>query len=294
MDLQPLISTNDNSKLWVKKDREATESLGYSDREDKMTPENSRNKMGNIIGDLRVLSEKCNRDVDSKYPFNYRYYRKELNRIIAELAQVNPEVVGNVNTISDASVISHSPGSMSAEQDAKLREISAVTDKLLSRLGQGVEEDVRPILVLEKLFNRFHQVARQLRSRHDERPTLDISDEYDVQDLLHSLLKLYFDDIRPEEWTPSYAGGSSRMDFLLKNEQLVVEVKKTRDNLRDRLIGEQLIVDIARYKEHPDCKTLVCFIYDAEGLIANPTGLESDLNAFLTDRLSVRAYVFPK
>jgi hypothetical protein len=26
-----------------------------------------------------------------------------------------------------------------------------------------------------------------------------------------------FDDIRPEEYTPSYAGGSSRIDFLLED-----------------------------------------------------------------------------
>lgn len=259
-----------------------------------MTPENSRDKMGNIIGDLRVLSEKCNRDVDSKYPFNYEYYLKELNRIIAQLSQANPGIVEDVKPIRDTTDRSMFPGSMTAEQHAKLHEISAVADKLLSRLSQGKEESVRPILVLEKIFNRFHQVARQLRSRREERPTIDVSDEYDVQDLLHSLLKLQFDDIRPEEWTPSYAGGSSRMDFLLKNEQLVVEVKKTRDNLRDSAIGEQLIVDIAKYKEHPDCKTLVCFIYDAEGLIANPTGLENDLNSSSTDGLIVRVYVFPK
>lgn len=259
-----------------------------------MTSQNSKDKMGNIIGDLRILSDKCNRDVDRKYPFNYEYYLKELNRIIAEVKQIHPETGEDIGLIEDAKRKSRAFGSMTSEQDAKLREISAVTDKLLSRLGQGIEETVQPILILEKLFNRFHQVARQLRSRHNERPTLDVSDEYDVQDLLHSLLKLYFDDIRPEEWTPSYAGSSSRMDFLLKDEQLVVEVKKTRDTLRDKLIGEQLIVDITKYKEHPDCKTLVCFIYDAEGLIANPTGLENDLNKLSTDRLSVRAYVFPK
>jgi len=259
-----------------------------------MTSQNSNGKMGNIIGDLRVLSDKCNRDVDRKYPFNYEYYLDELNRIIAEGKKIQHEAFKDMRLIEDTKVKSQVSGAMTAGQDAKLREISAVTDKLLSRLSQGIEENVQPILILEKLFNRFHQVARQLRSRHNGRPILDVSDEYDVQDLLHSLLKLYFDDIRPEEWTPSYAGSSSRMDFLLKDEQLVVEVKKTRDTLRDKLLGDQLIVDITKYKEHPDCKTLVCFIYDAEGLIANPTGLENDLNKLSTDRLSVRAYVFPK
>ncbi len=82
----------------------------------------------------------------------------------------------------------------------------------------GVEEVLR---VCEK----FHDVARQLRQRHEERNTLEVEDEYDAQDLLHALLRLFFNDIRAEEWTPSYAGGSSRMDFLLKRERIVVEVK---------------------------------------------------------------------
>lgn len=131
---------------------------------------------------------------------------------------------------------------------------------------------------LDGICSRFHDIARQLRKRHDDRPTLDVRDEYDVQDLLHALLRLYFNDIRPEEWTPSYAGASSRMDFLLKQEQVVVEAKKTRANLKDKQLGEQLIIDIARYKAHPDCQTLYCFVYDPEGLIANPKGLESDLS----------------
>jgi hypothetical protein len=121
-------------------------------------------------------------------------------------------------------------------------------------------------------------VARQLRSRHGARPTLSVSDEYDVQDLLHALLWLHFEDIRPEEWTPSYAGKASRMDFLLKIEQIVVETKKTRPTMTAADLGTELIDDIARYERHPDCSALVCFVYDPDGFIANPRGVESDLN----------------
>src|SRR2546425_4837451 len=81
--------------------------------------------------------------------------------------------------------------------------------------------------ILTELCTRFHLIVRQLRSRHDNRATLDVNDEYDVQDLMHALLHLNFNDIRAEEWTPSYAGGSSRMDFLLKQEKIVIEAKKT-------------------------------------------------------------------
>ncbi len=122
---------------------------------------------------------------------------------------------------------------------------------------------------------------------------MEIEDEYDVQDLLCALLKLHFKDVRPEEWTPSYAGGSNRMDFLLKEEQIAIEVKMTRKSLIDKEIGDQLIIDIAKYKNHPNCKTLYCFIYDPDALIRNPKGLSSDLE-MLGDGLTVRVFIRPE
>lgn len=135
-----------------------------------------------------------------------------------------------------------------------------------------------PILFIENICSQFHAVARQLRSRHKSRPTLEVNDEYDVQDLFHALLRLYFSDVRPEEYTPSYAGKASRIDFLLKKESIVIELKKTRPNLGVSELSTQLIEDIARYESHPNCKTLVCFVYDPEGVIPNPRGIEADLS----------------
>ena len=110
-------------------------------------------------------------------------------------------------------------------------------------------EAEKPIEALQRVCSQFHLIARKLRNRHDSRETLDVADEYDVQDLLSALLVLYFDDIRSEEWTPSYAGKSARMDFLLKKEKIVVEVKMTRKGLADKEVGDQLIVDIRPYND---------------------------------------------
>jgi REase_DpnII-MboI len=149
------------------------------------------------------------------------------------------------------------------------------------------------LTILSRICSRFNIVARQMRARYQERPTLEVNDEYDVQDMLHALLRVDFEDIRAEEWTPSYAGGSSRMDFLLKDEQAVVEVKKTRSTLKEKDIGGQLLIDIQRYQEHPACKTLVCFIYDPEGLIGNPRGLINDLQKQSTDKIKVIVIINP-
>ena len=67
---------------------------------------------------------------------------------------------------------------------------------------------------IELICNKFHQVVRQMRSRYSNRATIEINDEYDVQDLFHALLALYFDDIRREEGNPSHTGSNSRSDFL--------------------------------------------------------------------------------
>lgn len=131
--------------------------------------------------------------------------------------------------------------------------------------------------LVRTICERFPTVANTLTHRHDNRATLTITDEYDVQDLLEALLKLHFTDVRPEEWTPSYAGNASRMDFLLKPEQIVVEAKMTRKGLGQKELVSQLAVDILRYQVHRDCKTLICFIYDPTGLCASPQAVENDL-----------------
>jgi REase_DpnII-MboI len=132
--------------------------------------------------------------------------------------------------------------------------------------------------LIARLLRRFHQAARQLKTRHSNRSGITIADEYDVQDILHSFLRGLFDDVRPEECTPSYAGGASRMDFLLKKEKIVIETKLASPTLRDKQIGEQLMVDIQRYSAHPDCRDLICFVYDPLGNVRNPAGLEADLS----------------
>lgn len=149
------------------------------------------------------------------------------------------------------------------------------------------------ILVL-KILSRFHLFAKQIRERRDGRVTIDVADEYDVQDAVHAILRLFFDDIRPEEWTPSYAGGSSRIDFLLKNEEIVIEVKMTRKGLGAKELSNQLIIDIERYrKSHPNAKTLICFAYDPEGRVSNPSGIEKDLSR-KENNLEVKVLIVPK
>ena len=78
---------------------------------------------------------------------------------------------------------------------------------------------------LQLVLKRFHKVAQTIRERHNNLETIIIKNEYDVQDLLHGLLQIYFDDIRKEDSSPSHAGANSRLDFVLKTEKVIIEAK---------------------------------------------------------------------
>ena len=164
-----------------------------------------------------------------------------------------------------------------------------INEVIREETNENVEER------LTRILNRFHRFANQLK-RHQGKstiPEIDIQNEYDVQDLLHAILRLEFDDVRAEEYTPSYAGSNSRIDFLLKKEQIAVEVKKTSEHLKDKEIGVQLNDDIAKYQHHPNCRTLYCFIYDPQELISNPDGLQNDLSQE-KEEFKIKVIITPK
>lgn len=106
---------------------------------------------------------------------------------------------------------------------------------------------------------------------------LDVEDEYDVQYLLGFLLRCLYNDVRPEEPTPSSGGASARGDFLLKEERVIVEAKMSRPSLDDKKLGEEIATDVVRYRVHPNCDSLVVLVYDPQRQFVNPRALAADL-----------------
>ena len=147
--------------------------------------------------------------------------------------------------------------------------------------------------LVRKICLRLHAVARQLRLRKDSRPTVEVEDDYDLQDLLRALLKMEFDEVGTDEWTPPYAGSITRTTLLLNREQIAIVAKKTRPGMTTKEIAEQVAADSAFYSARNKCTTLFCFVYDPEGRIGSPKRLETDLTS-VSDRYNVEVLVAPK
>jgi hypothetical protein len=165
-------------------------------------------------------------------------------------------------------------------------------DNILAKYQPPITVE-KPSRVIESLLERFHSVALEINRRHDNRDSLAIKDEYDVQDLLRGLLKLHFDDINDEEYTPSYGGFCARMDLVLREEQIVIETKMVRKGLAQKKIRDELIIDKAHYRVHPKCKKLYCLVYDPEEKTKNPRGFERDLSDRV-DGFETKVFVMPR
>ncbi|MEJ5311415.1 MAG: hypothetical protein WHX52_16765 [Anaerolineae bacterium] len=190
-----------------------------------------------------------------------------------------------------------------------LRQAKGSGNHLQIKLGSNVNESVKLSSVaykangeiveapdnIEKLLSililGLPRAMYPLRNRRKDAPcSIQFNNEYDVQDLLHTLLQPWIRDIRPEEYTPSYAGSSTRIDFVLAEHNIVVEVKYVRDQTHAKKIGDELIIDIARYRTHPQCKQLWIVVYDSSRLIKNPDGLKLDLEKH-SESIRVRTYI---
>jgi hypothetical protein len=117
--------------------------------------------------------------------------------------------------------------------------------------------------VIKVLCNFGNSIKRITNDRYNSREGLTVTDEYDVQDILFSMLKGMFDDLERENPIPKLAGASSRIDLNIKSQGIMIEVKmiKVSDSNQKKYIKE-LKEDIVNYSEWKDLKSLIFITYD--------------------------------
>ena len=112
-------------------------------------------------------------------------------------------------------------------------------------------------LIIQIMSNWSNMIASFEEHRKDITP-IQVTNEYEMQYLLEGVLRLLFDDVRPETYTPNYANKSNRTDFLLPKERILIETKMTREGLNDIKLSEELIIDKEHYRKHPDVDVILC------------------------------------
>jgi len=127
---------------------------------------------------------------------------------------------------------------------------------------------------IEQIFNQFGEISIPLQERRSDRKPLTMDDEADVQYLLHGLLKLHFDDVRREPHTERHSSVSPRIDFLIQNETIGVEVKRASPTRQEHSLRSELAEDKEQYRLDTNIDTLLVFVFDPEKQIGNKAEFE--------------------
>ncbi len=128
----------------------------------------------------------------------------------------------------------------------------------------------------------FDTSAKILSERRQGKKPFIIEDEYDMQDLLHCILKSQFPDIIKESHTIEIAKGEKRIDLVIPSDRIVIELKIIFERRKTLEIVDQLKVDIESYHSHPHCGTFIGFIYNPQNAIEEPEKIINDLSGTRT------------
>lgn len=237
--------------------------------------------LGNLIEEFMDLPP-----ADSGYPFDDVFgpasdpgeiYKKQRERLVGVLEEHGFRYFrgGRVLPNDEGLAVGHMTPQVRVKETEprKPREV----EELLDTIIKGLPRAMHPLIHRRKGLR-----------------CLSFESEYDIQDLLHAQLRPWIADIRPEEFTPSYAGSSTRMDFLLRAHNIVIEIKRIRDKQHAGKVGDELIIDVDHYRAHPDCHSLWCVVYDPGRLLVNPSTL-NDLEGHRKSpggAVNVRIFVF--
>jgi hypothetical protein len=124
------------------------------------------------------------------------------------------------------------------------------------------------------LCQRIPYTARILATRSRKgKAAYTIEDEYDVQDLLHGLIRAYMKYSIQEESLGKIAGSSSRADIAVEDLGILVEVKYVHGPNDQVRIFKELSSDQELYVKWEPLKALICLIYNS-GDLRDPESME--------------------
>jgi hypothetical protein len=127
------------------------------------------------------------------------------------------------------------------------------------------------IILLRSLLDRFHLAVSRAHLCSGS-----VAEEVrDEQKLLHTLLQLYFDNIRTAKRPPLYDDAALPY-VLLPSERITVEMKTLQAESASDCFERDLAAAIEYHYSSSECDRLFYLLYDPGATIADPRGVEYD------------------
>ncbi|MDV2980257.1 UNVERIFIED_CONTAM: hypothetical protein Q9R71_24070 [Actinomycetes bacterium ARC8] len=263
---------------------------------DELKGSNRQDRVFNAVGSSkpqdarRAIAELVSLLVEESYFAGPRLDMKKVKRLQRALQEVGGD-------LTDAGVLRWN--SSSNPENVLLSIGESQTHRVLQEPAGTLTNHVQgwsgPSLeTLLTVLQKLPQAATSLtHPRRKSRDKVQVWNEYDVQDFMEMALRMLYADVRAEEYGPSHGGVNSRVDFLIKQEKILVEAKVSYKGHVNAQIVKELHDDLVHYSQVPGITDLVCAVYDLDGNFKNPGGFKNDLEAVRVGDLRVHIIAAP-
>jgi hypothetical protein len=164
-------------------------------------------------------------------------------------------------SLAAAGILSISDGRLAAFSNG-----ADYTNQLLFATDQ-VSAPAPSVALLLQICERLPQAARFLASRREGKQPYKIVDEYDVQDLLHAVIRAYFKYSVDEEPLGKVGGArSARADLAIPDLNTLIEVKYVRGPSDQQRIIKEFAEDLLLYTAWAPLETFIYVVYNSADL----------------------------
>ncbi len=141
------------------------------------------------------------------------------------------------------------------------------THELLFNEIESPSPDADVSLILQ-LCQRLPHAARIISNRNRKgKASYNISDEYDVQDLLHTIIRCYLKySVQEEPIGIVAAASSSRADIVIEDLGTIIELKYVHGPSDQKRLVDEYAKDLIQYAQWPHLKSFIYVIYNSADL----------------------------
>lgn len=151
---------------------------------------------------------------------------------------------------------------------------------IISQKKESVSKDnnFKTVDHILDLLQRFHLGANHLeKHRRVNHDPFVVNDEFDVQDLLFSILLVNFPDVEIEDPAKKIAGVSSRLDVVIRNLKLIIEIKCFKKGNNWATMFKDINHKIQTYSQNENYDQMIIFIYNPDSALVNPDKIQKDI-----------------
>ena len=189
-------------------------------------------------------------------------FETEIDSFIADLGRNELETI-------DLIILTELQSHFSKQAVKKTTYINLSAKDLIIEILENFENSVIKITDPKERYG-----GKTSNPKKQPKTVIKIEDEYDVQDLLYVSLKSVFPTMKYENPLAKFGGKSTRLDFVLMEEGIIIEVKQINESEKnDSKFTDQLKIDIESYHVLDYLTDLIFYIYAPKAI--------QDINNFL-------------